>query len=181
MQIEIEIVAVDVINKGKYKVAEVTHKQNGKTNTKKVMSFGAQEKAFKFLSSSNVKKGDTYSVEIEKNADGYWDWLSVRFPSADNGEDQQNTVTSSTTKTTPAPNRGNYETPEERAARQMYIVRQSSLTNAIAFLNHTKKSYEVAEIITLAKEFVDFVFNDPIIENDSTDNSISDIDDDIPF
>ena len=54
MQINIEVVDITVVNKGKYKVAEVTSKQDGKTQTKKVMSFGAQAKAFNILADGAV-------------------------------------------------------------------------------------------------------------------------------
>ena len=170
MQINIEVIAVEVINKGKYKVAEVTSKQDGKTGTKKIMSFGAQAHTFGVFSSDKIKKGDCFTVEIEKNADGYWDWIKA-VPA---GSAPANDAPANNSKSTPAPRAGNYETPEEREARQEFIIRQSSLTNAIAYLNHTKKAYEPIEIIDLAESFIMFVykkatFGSPI--NQSIDTS----------
>jgi len=61
--------------------------------------------------------------------------------------------------------RGGWETPEERAAKQIYIVRQSSISNAIAFYgmraDHDKDVLE-DDVISLAKRFEAYVFgNDP--------------------
>jgi len=153
MQIQVEIIAVEVVNKGKYKVAEVTYKQEGKTNTKKVMSFGAQEHAFKFISSDKVKKGDVYNVEINKNADGYWDWVKISFAEASGAAPAD---ASSAAKGNPR--QSNYETPQERFQRQVYIIRQSSLGHAVEALNHNKKNYDTAEILTLANQFEEWVF-----------------------
>ncbi|UOF80634.1 hypothetical protein [Caudoviricetes sp.] len=50
-----------------------------------------------------------------------------------------------------------YETPEERAKKQVYIVRQSSITNAI---NLKGSKATVAEILDVAKQFESFVFGE---------------------
>lgn len=67
----ISVINVDVTNKGKFSVAEVTYKDGDKTQVKKLVSFGANEKAFKVLSSA--KKGDAFTIATNKNPDGYWD------------------------------------------------------------------------------------------------------------
>lgn len=176
MEIQVEIIAVEVINKGKYKVAEVTYKQDGRTGTKKVMSFGAQEQAFKFMSSDKVKKGDVYTVEINKNGDNYWDWTKVKLGPS------EGTIIEGEAKRggNAAPNRGNYETPEERAARQVYIIRQSSITNAINHLNHVKKAYEVQEIFSLAAAFEEYVLGKEIKKLDPV-AAVTGMEDDIPY
>src|SRR3990167_5960383 len=63
---------------GSYQSAEVAYKNNtfqGKVEGKKVMSFGATAGAFKTLLSA--QSGDTYEVEVVKNAAGYNDWTSL--------------------------------------------------------------------------------------------------------
>lgn len=50
----------------------------------------------------------------------------------------------------------NYETKEERAARQRLIVRQSSLTAALAFLGG--KPGEIHNVLKVADEFCNWVF-----------------------
>lgn len=171
MNINIEVVDVTVVNKGKYQIAEVTAKQDGKTNTKKVVSFGAQENAYKVI--KDAKKGECFTVEIQKNADGYWDWITV----SPAGSVDNSTNPAVPGKSAAAPARGNYETPEERAARQEYIIRQSSIANAIAYLNHTKKSYEPIEILDMAESFVMFVYKTGTFP---TFNQVIDPDADVP-
>ena len=51
----------------------------------------------------------------------------------------------------------NYETRDERIARQRLIVRQSSLANAIEVLT-TAKVYDAAVIKNLAEDFTNWVF-----------------------
>ena len=50
-----------------------------------------------------------------------------------------------------------YETPEERAKKQVYIVRQSSITAALTMLG--SKAKDVATVIEVAKQFEDYVFD----------------------
>lgn len=52
----------------------------------------------------------------------------------------------------------NYETREERAARQRLIVRQSSLTAALTYFELTKGKPTVEEVKILADEFTNHVF-----------------------
>jgi hypothetical protein len=53
-----------------------------------------------------------------------------------------------------------YETPEERAKKQIYIVRQSSIGSAIDMLSVGSKSPpKVDEVIAVAKQFEEYVFN----------------------
>lgn len=54
--------------------------------------------------------------------------------------------------------KSNYETAEERAARQRLIVRQSSLSNALQYFEITKAKPSVQEVTDLAEEFTKFIF-----------------------
>ena len=64
------------------------------------------------------------------------------------------------------------ETKEERAARQVYIIRQSSLSTAVELLGQGKS---VDEVIKVAKQFETYVF-----DKSSSVNAINNIEDDIP-
>ena len=58
-----------------------------------------------------------------------------------------------------APVRSTYETPEERAKKQVYIVKQSSINAAIQLLSVGAKQPPSTELVlTEAQKFVDFVF-----------------------
>jgi hypothetical protein len=139
-----------------YQVADVAYKNNtfqGKVEGKKVMSFGATAEAFKTLAVASP--GESYTIEVVKNAAGYNDWVSMV-----KGEANAAPAAPSVTKTAnPAP-KSNYETPEERAQRQVYIIRQSSLTNAISTLAVGGKTAPSPDaVVNLAQRYVDFVLN----------------------
>ena len=74
--------------------------------------------------------------------------------------------------------RSTYETPEERAKKQVYIVRQSSIANAIQFyalVNVEDVTNSVENILATAKQFEHYVFStDPVQE-------LIDMEDDIPL
>jgi hypothetical protein len=71
----------------------------------------------------------------------------------------------------PAPTKPSYETPEERALKQVYIIRQSSIASAVDHLKGMKGAPASAdEVLFLAKRF----------ENHVMGNSIHDLENDIP-
>jgi hypothetical protein len=55
-----------------------------------------------------------------------------------------------------------YETADERAHKQVYIVRQSSISSAIALLPKAK----VEDILQTAKQFEEYVFGKNLIETE---------------
>ncbi len=101
---------------------------------------------------SNLKPGDSFTMVKEKEGE-YWNVKDIIVGDAP-------VATSGTTKPAaqPAP-KSNYETAEERAKRQVYIVRQSSLSTAVAVLSVGAKKVEPAEVIKLAKQFEAYVFD----------------------
>ena len=168
----IDIIAVAVEDRGKYKMAEVTYKSDGKTSAKKIMSFGAAAEVFKVL--SNAQPGQTFDVTSQKNDKGYWDWVSI----SQGGVAQASSNSGgSSSVANPAP-RSNYETPEERAQRQVLIVRQSSLSSAIEHLKaNTKKVPTIEEVISVARQFEDYVFGRVV--NQAA--GIPELTDDLPY
>lgn len=152
MAITVEVLSVSVEDKGKYKMAEVAYKgSDGKVTSKKLMSFNYPEV---FNSFANAKQGNVFSVEMVKNDKGYWDWTTATTGGAAGG---------ATAKASPAPGnsspKSTYETAEERANRQVLIVRQSSLSNAIEFLGlNQKKVPSVQEVVEVASFFEGYVF-----------------------
>lgn len=140
-----------------YQVADVAYKNNsfqGKVEGKKVMSFGATAAAFKVL--AEAQPGQSYNVEVVKNAAGYNDWVGLTAGTADAAP-----VSPAASKGAPqASPRSTYETPEERALRQVYIIRQSSLTNAITTLTTGAKTPPASDVVIhLADTYVNFVLN----------------------
>lgn len=146
---QIEILDVKTENKGKYNVAVVSFKRDdGKVDGKNIMSFTFKD-VYKTL--SEAKLGDKFDVKAVKNDKGYWDWTEVT--SAGKNTDPSGPKATQTT-------RSNFETPEERARRQVYIVRQSSVSAALelASLNKGKERVSEAEIIESARKFEEYVF-----------------------
>lgn len=154
----ITILSVDIKTvptaKGSYSVAEVAYKNNtfqGKVEGKKVMSFGGGANAFKVL--QNAVSGETYEVEAVKNAQGYIDWITMGKADVSIPKESAAGVKNS------VPARSNYETAEERAQRQVLIVRQSSLGHAVSSLSiGAKTAPKFDDTVALARQFEQYVF-----------------------
>jgi len=146
--------------KGSYEQLEVTYKNlsyQGKVESKKLMSFGANAASFNILKSAPA--GSQWEVTVVKNNAGYNDWPTVVAAS---GAAAPAAAPSglSTNKAAIGP-KSTYETPEERAQRQILIVRQSSVSAAVATLSVGAKAVKPADVITVAKEYEAYVFGIP--------------------
>ncbi len=172
MNFQIEILAVNPTTKptakGSYTQLDVAFKKDGKTEGKKIMPFGASKAAYETL--KNAKFGETYTITSVKNEQsGYWDWTDASVGGAGN------TISAGGAKPTLSP-KSTYETPEERAKKQVYIVRQSSISAAVALLHNDKKPADANEVIATAKLFEAYVFG-----NDSPIPDITEMEDDVPM
>ena len=143
MNLEIRVKGIEDESKGKYNQLTIDYVDvgSGKEHTYKLMSF-VNKDAYLLLKSAKI--GDIFQVVCNKNDKGYWQWDEVYK----SGEQMK------TIKTNTSP-RSTYETPEERAQKQIYIVRQSSLTNAIALLGSKAK---VEQVVSVARQFEQYVF-----------------------
>ena len=162
-------------NGRQYQSLEVTYKnEQGQAQSKKLMSFSAPDV---FKAAQAWTKGDSVNVSTKKDDNGYWQWIKI----LEDGEvDSQATVGAGA-----APAQGakpvaartsNYETPEERAARQIMIVRQSSLSNAVATLALERNQISTAsanDVISLAKLYEGYVLGN------TKEPSLDDFPDDI--
>jgi len=144
--------------KGSYQTADVAYKNNsfqGKVEGKKVMSFGATKDSFSTL--ALAQPGESYEVTIVKNDKGYNDWVSMA--KAEAGANSPAVSAPAGGKAPAATPRSTYETPEERAQRQVLIVRQSSLSAAVnLLLAGAKTPPSVENVLAIAKQFEDYVF-----------------------
>lgn len=165
--------------KGSYDQLEIIYKNltfQDKVEKKLIMSFMFKE-VFNILSKATF--GQTYYIDRVKNDKGFWDWTKA-------------STTNETTEDVPmaaqpvanavkAPSvspKSTYETSEERAARQVMIVRQSSISSAVAMLaaNGGKKNTP-EEVLAIAKEFEAYVMG---IEKKNPED-FSDLEEDVPF
>lgn len=142
----------------KYQEVILTYAAGGKTSTKKVMSFAPI-----FNSVKEAESNEQYEVEMIKEGD-FWNWKTMTKLEGKAVDTSKAQMTRPST----------YETVEERAKKQVYIIRQSSLANAISLLaaNGGKKN-SVEEVISVAEQFVAFVLGETTL-------SVFDIEDDIP-
>lgn len=130
-----------------YQQLEVYYKNDkGENLAKKLVSFTNPEV---YKAAKNWQAGQEIEVNTVKNAKtGYWDWVSI---GGDNAVSETKSESKPATKVTGS----NYETKEERAARQTYIIRQSSISSAVELLGQGKS---VQDVLSVAKQFEDYVF-----------------------
>lgn len=153
-----------------YGVLQVAYRADGKLQEKKLMSF-SNPQVFKHI--EGLKKGDTVNVKTEKDGNGYWQWTAIL------NEEQQQPKPVQSGATATRVTGSTYETPEERAIKQKYIVRQSSLTTAIQILGVGAKSLDKQAVIGLAEELENWVFRVDLPKVATT--SIDDMEDDVPY
>ena len=152
----------------KYQVAETIFKMNGETKTKKIMSF-ANPAVFNTL--KDAKSGEEYSITQEKDGNGYWQWTSIS---------KGGSVSETTTAAQAAPARKessytgrDFESSQERADKQRFIIKQSSISSAIQLLSIGATSPpDVKAVLELADKFVSFVYEAPGLDIFNTENDI---------
>jgi len=164
MKIKIIKTSVETQEKGKakwQKLNVVFHNDStGRVDGRNILSFTNKD-VYAVLASA--QKDEVFDITEVQNARGYPEIVKVE--KLDSGAMGSVAVSASpaevTSRATPAP-RSNFETREERASRQVLIVRQSSLNVAAAVLaiqaTETPTKEAVAE---MANYFADFVFNRP--------------------
>jgi hypothetical protein len=142
----------------------------GRPGKKTVLPFGTSKPVYDRLSTAN--QGDAFTVTVQKNGQ-YTEWTELAR------NDSFEVVKPAATFTKPGVTVGtrDFETAVERAARQKLIVRQSSLTNAIAIMTPgAKAALNVDEVINLAEHLAGWVF-----ENKQGVAALQEMSDDIPF
>lgn len=171
-----KILSVDVEWNGagskKWGKAIVKHDGGGKgERTQQLVSFKNPD-VFKKV---QELVGQTVEVENVKEGD-FWTWKSINAAGASSGTNTPNPAATSTTRVSGS----NYETKEERAARQVLIVKQSSLSSAIGALTPgAKGALKPDEVLDLAQRFADWVFATDT--SPPKDMSIENMTDDIPY
>lgn len=179
----IQIVAVEVgsakSKAGKdYEFVEVTYKNKSfqdKVESKKHNQYG-DKNVFNTLKSA--KNGDVFTITRNKDDNGFWQWIGIDA-GANSTPSSAPSKSGAPINTTVAP-KSNYETSEERAKRQVYIIKQSSLSTAVAALKTDKKALSADEIIDFAKVLEAYVFG---VNLDSEPSKLPefDADEDIPM
>ena len=181
----IEIINVQAATKptktGKtYVQLDVAYKnltREGKIEGKKIMPFQNPDVH------ANLQKatmGQVFEVTTVKEGE-YWQWSNVQEVAKGGSIEPQTSAAASgyASKGTPSP-KSTYETPEERAARQRLIVRQSCLSNAVETLKVDKKGVDPTEALKLAERYVGWVFGEEA-KVDVPDVGFDYMEDDVPM
>ncbi len=158
-KVTIQEVTVSTVNTGKkpYSVAVVTYTTDrGDNKEKKIMSFSNPAV---FAAVSKIKNPTV--VEVENDGAPYYNWTQLKIANDEAPRAAASGATSVKVATS------TYETAEERKIKQLYIIRQSSITNALTYLKDEDSS--VDEVLTVAQKFVDFVYGNKFEEMDPVD------------
>jgi len=135
-----------------YQSMEVTYKNdNGQVQSKKLMSFANPDV---FKQAQTWEKGTSVNVNAQKDDNGYWQWVGIL------GEGESaptQTGSQPASKPSTRVTGSNYETKEERAQRQVMIVRQSSISSAVTALTANGSVPSSEDILGLAKQFESYV------------------------
>jgi len=143
-----------------YQMIEITYKsETGQTQGKKLMSF-ANPEVFKAAQSWN--KGDVVDIQTEKDDSGYWQWIGL-------GKDDRPLAKPATKVSHTA-----------EADRQVMIIRQSSLANAVSTLATHGVKLQASEVIALARTYENFVLGRES-EAPTGSDDITNLEDDVPF
>jgi hypothetical protein len=152
--ITVKSVSTEFIKKGKtgYSVATVSYTDNGKEFSKKIMSF---TNPTVFAAVKDASPGDNLDVTVTKEGE-YYNWTGVKVADATQAAPRQGSTATAPARSAPS----TYETADERKIKQLYIVRQSSIANAIEYLSKTAiaHDYGITAVLGVAQEFVDFVY-----------------------
>lgn len=149
-----------------------------KVESRTLMPFGSVAPVAAIM--KDAQGGSKWDITLTKNEAGYNDWTNA---TPFNGEvattpqaaaqvgGARSYAPAGTTKST-------YETPEERAQRQILIVRQSSLSSAINTLSVGSKSPpKVEDVLSVAREYESFVFGRGLGSINSTEEVSSGFED----
>lgn len=158
-QITISEVAVEEVKKGKnaYFVANVTYQTGrGESKTKKIMSF---VNPAVFATAKAAKAGEVYDIAFVPG-DEYYNWASMK----NMGDVEAAPSAPQKAGAAAAPTGGKvtgstYETAEERKVKQLLIVKQSGINNALEYFKLTEATPDsVSDVTAVAQQFVDYVY-----------------------
>lgn len=178
MQIKITVVqnvlkSANDKNGKPYKVNEVAYKNHSFQDKLEEVKVNSYSKIFPKV--GEMQTGQSFLIDKEKNDGGFWEWQSIVPISPDQLASSTKESIKDTGSIKAIQVKSTYETPEERAKKQVYIVKQSSISNAVSMLSvGAKAPLKREEVLLLAQELVNWVFST------SPGGAFDDIPDDIP-
>ena len=144
-------------NGKEYKVHEVAYKNHSFQDKLEEVKVNSYSKIFSQV--GEMQASQSFLVDKEKNDGGCWEWQKVSPISPTDVVTETSPTETKTVKA--AIGKSTYETPEERAKKQVYIVKQSAINYAIQALSPgAKTALKTEEILVLAQKFANWVFSD---------------------
>lgn len=156
-------------------------RDGGKSTSRTLVAIGPTKDIMnKFREDGAVgKMWDVKLEKVEKNGQEFWNWVSAE-PAGDAASPAKAAYQA----------KSNYETPEERARRNLSICRQNALTNAVQYYIAKDGKATPEAILELARTFTAFttglddlpVTKEPEAAPKVTQpDDVEDFADDIPF
>jgi hypothetical protein len=193
MEVKGKVVSVDmdaVIQKnggGTYNGAQLSFRDMG---TGKLVEQNFHANSLKYNPSlknqlGNLKPNDIF-VMVKLKEGEFWNVKSILPEGATTVTDESPANVGKSASPAPAKSGGNWETADERAAKQVYINRLSSISSAINLLSITHKSAPqakgakeatVADVVAIAKEFEKYVLTGSIGVDDIVSDSLDEDED----
>ena len=136
-----------------YQKAVVIYTYNGEPRKQTIVSF-SNPAVFKTVT-QELTPGQEIEVDVTKNAGGFNEWKSISMNA--NGNQGSGSAPQAAVAATRVSG-SNYETREERANRQVLIVKQSSLAQAVASYGENVSEMPVTDILERAQTFADWIF-----------------------
>lgn len=160
ISVEIDISIPKQDGSGSYKGSRLIYTDDGG----KIQTQAFHENSFKFNAAlkqqlKELKPGDAIVIDKEKpEGSSFWKVNGILKSAV--GSSAASTVSHAPAQPSP---KSTYETPEERAKKQVYIVRQSSIANALELVTNNPEFYkkskdQVKDVLEIAKQFEGYVF-----------------------
>lgn len=173
MQIKLEISHIGKLrtvpgkNKRSYHELDVVYWENGDKKELKTRTLRDFVNPAVFKTAQSLNEGDFAVADLIKDDNGYWNWKSLEKMDSEQAqaenqagqESSQSATRTGETKPTGRVMGSNYETPQERAWRQVLIVRQSSLAQAITYHKEflANSGNTIEEVLDTASKFEEWV------------------------
>lgn len=134
--------------------------ERGEDKTFKLTSFSNPQV---FATISKAQSGEQYDISTGKNDKDFVVWTSAQLATS---------KPAATPSSAPNAYKSNYASEEERAIQQRLIVRQSSLSNALKYVEVTTSNAETDEVLVIAETFASWVFKKPDVFDDMESDQI---------
>lgn len=151
------IIKTEAIEKPKYKAYKVTYKnlETGKPLSTNVVNFGDTLDVYNKL--ATVKVGDVFDVTVVKNGD-FYNWVKMEPAAAPAEEAPEQPSAAAAGRRGATSTAREWEDASERALRQILIVRQSSVSTAVAAV--VGGAIDGKELFPFAEKVEAWVFRD---------------------